>query len=167
MEESKSQGQKKITTILFADNQLIIADLEDKLQMASHNLNSKEPKRNKIVIDNKSIVQVNTFTYLGTSVSYENEKDIDIKISTFLKITGIINNIFKPNKARKNTRIKLYSTLALLVLLYSSDSWTIKAIDKARLISAEMKFMRRTAGYIWSDFKQNTEILELNVIHSR
>jgi hypothetical protein len=27
-----------------------------------------------------------------------------------------------------------------------------------------MKFMRRTADYIWSDFKQNTEILEeLNV----
>jgi hypothetical protein len=23
-----------------------------------------------------------------------------------------------------------------------------------------MKIMRRTAGYIWSDFKQNTEILE-------
>jgi hypothetical protein len=26
--------------------------------------------------------------------------------------------------------------------------------------SEEIKFMRRTAGYIWSDFKQNTEILE-------
>jgi hypothetical protein len=42
------------------------------------------------------------------------------------------------------------------VLLYGSESWTVKAKDKA-----EMKFMRRTAdGYIWSDFKQNTEILE-------
>jgi hypothetical protein len=47
------------------------------------------------------------------------------------------------------------------VLLYGSESWTIKAKDEARLISAEMKFMRRAAdGYIWSDFKQNTEILE-------
>jgi DTW domain-containing protein YfiP len=49
------------------------------------------------------------------------------------------------------------------VLLYGSESLTIKAKDKARLISAEMKFMRSTAGYIWSDFKQNTEILELKV----
>jgi hypothetical protein len=46
------------------------------------------------------------------------------------------------------------------VLLYGSESWTIEAKDKARQISAEMKFMRRTAGYIWSYFKQNTEILE-------
>jgi hypothetical protein len=47
------------------------------------------------------------------------------------------------------------------VLLYGSESWTIKAKDKARFISAEIKFVRRTAdGYIWSDFKQNIEILE-------
>jgi hypothetical protein len=121
----------------------------------------KEPKRSKIVIDNKSVELMNTFNYLGTSVSYENKKDIDSKISTFIKITGMINNIFKPSKVRNNTRIKLYSTLALPVLLYGSESWTIKAKDQAKLISAEMKFMRRTAdGYIWSDFKQNTEILE-------
>jgi hypothetical protein len=30
---------KKITTILFADDELIIADSEDKLQIACHNLN--------------------------------------------------------------------------------------------------------------------------------
>jgi hypothetical protein len=39
MEESKSQGPKNITAILFADDQLIKADSEDKLQIASHNLN--------------------------------------------------------------------------------------------------------------------------------
>jgi DTW domain-containing protein YfiP len=46
------------------------------------------------------------------------------------------------------------------VLLYGSEGWIIKAKDKGRLISVEMKFVQRTAGYIWSDFKQNTEILE-------
>jgi hypothetical protein len=57
--------------------------------------------------------------------------------------------------------MKSYSTLALPGLLYGSENWTIKAEDKARLMSAEMKFMRRTAdGYIWSDLKEITEILE-------
>jgi hypothetical protein len=47
------------------------------------------------------------------------------------------------------------------VLLHGSESWTIEAKDKPRSISAEMKFMRKTAdGYIWLDFKQNTEISE-------
>jgi hypothetical protein len=88
---------------------------------------------------------VNTFNYLGTLVLHENEKYIHSKVSKFLEITGIINNIFKPNKVRKSTKIKLFSTLALPMLLYGGESWTIKAKDKA-----EMKFMRRTSdGYIW------------------
>jgi hypothetical protein len=101
----------------------------------------KEPKRSKIIIDNKSVEQVNTFSYLGTLVLDENEKDADSKISEFLKIIGIINNIFKPNKVRENTRIKLYSTLALPVVLYGSEIWIIKAKDEARLITVVMKFI--------------------------
>jgi hypothetical protein len=39
--------------------------------------------------------------------------DIVNKLNDFLKITGIINNLFKPKKTLKNTRIKLYNTLAV------------------------------------------------------
>jgi hypothetical protein len=74
-------------------------------------------------------------------ISYEKGKDIDNKIRTFLKITGIINNTFKPNKVQKGTRIKLYTTLALPVLLYGSETWTVKSKDKPRLTAVEMKFM--------------------------
>ena len=47
----------------------------------------------------------------------------------------------------KKTRIKLYNTLALPVLLYSGETWTIKATDARRKTAAEMKYMRRTAEY--------------------
>jgi len=45
----------------------------------------------------------------------------------------------------KKTGIKLYNTLALPVLLYGSETWTIKARDARRITAAEMKYMRRTA----------------------
>jgi ABC-type ATPase involved in cell division len=48
----------------------------------------------------------------------------------------------------------LYNTLALPVLLYGSE--TIKAKDTRRITAAEMKYMRRTAGYIWTDYKANS-----------
>jgi hypothetical protein len=51
-------------------------------------------------------------------------------------------------KTLKKTRIKLYNTLALPVLLYGSGTWTIKARDTRRITATEMKYMRRTAGYI-------------------
>ena len=105
--------------------------------------------RTKIVIDNKIIEQVNLFNYLGNMISYEGELDIDNKLNNFLKITGILNNVFRPQKTLKKTGIKLYNTLALPVLLYGSEIWIIKASDARRITAAEMKYMRRTTGYTW------------------
>jgi hypothetical protein len=40
----------------------------------------------------------------------------------------------------------------------------IKARDARRISAAEMKYMRRTAGYTWTDYKTNTQIAkELNI----
>jgi len=54
-------------------------------------------------------------------------------------------------KTPKKPRIKLYNALALPVLLYGSKTRTIKARDARRITAAEMKYMRRRAGYIWTD----------------
>jgi len=91
-------------------------------------------------------------------ISYEGELDIDNKLNNFLKITGILNNVFRPQKTLTKTRIKLYNTLALPVLLYGSETWTIKASAARRITAAEMKYMRRTAGYTWTDYKTNAQI---------
>jgi len=40
----------------------------------------------------------------------------------------------------------------------NSEIWTIKASDARRITAAEMKYMRRTAGYTWTDYKTNTQI---------
>jgi len=84
--------------------------------------------------------------------------DIDNKLHNYLKITGIINNVFRPQKTLKKTRIKLYNKLALPVLLYGSETGTIKARDARRITAAEMKYMRKTAGCTWADYKTNSHI---------
>ena len=58
----------------------------------------RDPVRTKIVIDNKIIEQVNLFKYLGNMISYEGELDVDNKLNNFLKITDILNNVFRPKK---------------------------------------------------------------------
>jgi hypothetical protein len=42
-------------------------------------------------------------------------------------------------KTLKKTRMKLYNPLALPVLLYGSETWTIKARDARRITAVEMK----------------------------
>jgi len=103
----------------------------------------------KIVICTKIIEQIDLFNYLENGISYEGELDIDNKLNKFLKITGILNNVFRPQKSLKKTRIKIYNTLDFPVLLYGRETCTFKARYARRITAAEMKYMRRTAGYTW------------------
>jgi len=66
--------------------------------------------------------------------------------------------VFRPQKTLKKTTIKLYNTLVLPVLLYGSETWTIKASDARRITAAELKYVRRTEGYTWTDYKTNAQI---------
>ena len=109
----------------------------------------RDPVRTKIVTDNKIIEQVNLFNCLGNKTSYEGELDIDNKLNHYLKITGILNSVFRPQKILKKTTIKLYNTLALPVLLCGSETGTVIARDGRRI----------TAGYAWTDYK--TDFIEV------
>ena len=63
-------------------------------------------------------------------------------------------------KPLKKTTIKLYNTPALPVLLYGSETWTVKASDGRRITAAGMKYMRLTAGYCWTDYKTNAPMVK-------
>jgi hypothetical protein len=91
--------------------------------------------------------------YFEYYLSYEEEKDLNTKITNSLKITGVINQIFKPNLVSKYTRIKIYKILARPTLAYGSESWTIQSNDRKILISGEMGFIRRTLAYTLFDHK--------------
>jgi hypothetical protein len=43
-------------------------------------------------------------------------------------------------------------------LLYDNETWTVKSKDARRITAAEMKYMRTTTGYNWTDYKTNTQI---------
>jgi hypothetical protein len=63
--------------------------------------------------------------------------------------------------------LSLYNTLALPVLLYGSKTWTVKARDASRITAAEMKYLRRTAGYNGTDCKTNTQIAKELTLSAR
>jgi hypothetical protein len=108
----------KISTILYADDQILLATSEDELQLTSHQLNKIAREYNmsistektkaiamcgntiqrvKIKIGNRIIEQVTDIKYLGNMFS-DHLKDIDIKLQTYNKLNGII----KRNFGKKN-----------------------------------------------------------------
>jgi len=58
--------------------------------------------------------------------------------------------VIRPQKTLKKPRIKLYNALALPLLVYGNETWTIRARDARRITATEKKYMR-TAGCNWTD----------------
>jgi len=78
-------------------------------------------------------------------------------LAKFLQLIGTIKrNVFK--KVRKETILKIYNTLVLPIFLYGSENWTPTALQRRRIEAAEMKSLRRLAGYIIYDHKTNDYI---------
>jgi hypothetical protein len=112
----------------------------DKSEMMAYL--GQDPLRCKIMVDNKCLQQVKNFKCLNCEVSYENEKDIQQKITKFAPILGIVSNTFKQNLVQKFSRKMVYNALAVPIFLYGSEIWTLRKKDKKLFTSVEMKFFR-------------------------
>jgi len=133
LKTSKYFKELIFNTLLFADDQFIVSDTEDNLQKAVYllyniskecnlEIATKKTKvfgfvatdqlRTKIIINDETLEQVNQFTYLGRSISYQFSNDVEFKLATFLQLIGTIKRtIFK--KVGTETILKIYNTLVL------------------------------------------------------
>lgn len=173
-----------LNTLLYADDQIILANSEDNLQRAIYALfqvakhynleisinktkvmafEGKNHIRSKIVINNNSIEQVNAFNYLGCCLSYVNSRDVDTKLAKFQQLLGTIK-LTLLKKVRPETILKFYKVMAIPTLLYGSETWALTLAQLRRIEAAEMRLLRPLAGYTLYDHKRNADIRkELNI----
>jgi len=101
--------------------------------------------RTKIIINDETLEQVNQFTYLGCSISYQFSNDVEFKLANILQLIGIIKRtIFR--KVRTETVLKIYNNLVMPTFLYRSENWTLTALQRRRIEAAEVKLLRPLAG---------------------
>jgi hypothetical protein len=55
------------------------------------------------------------------------------------------------NKTRKDTQPKFYKVMAVPVLLYGCENWELNRVDRRKIETAEIKFLRQVAGYTLRD----------------
>jgi len=147
-----------LNTLLFADDQVIIQDSEEKLQKSVYILNQmnkdynlkistdkikimafkgKHLVRFKIEIDGSILEQVKQFNYLGCELSLDGAPDFDKRINRFQEICVTVKKkILK--KTRTDTQMKFYKVVARPSLQYGSETWLTTKRDMTRLEAAEM-----------------------------
>jgi len=170
-----------VNTILYADDQILMATSEDELQTMAYHLkliarkykmtiSSTKTKsiamcgnhiqRVKIVINGNIIEQVTDFKYLGYRIS-ERKSDLEDKLQTYNKINGAIRRHFG-KQMNKETKLRIHNFTAKAGLKFGSETWELKKREEKRLKAAQMKFLRHLLGITKLDKEKSQCIREKN-----
>jgi hypothetical protein len=132
---------------------------------------SRNPPVLSVNVGSDKLNQVEQFTYLGGVISQDARCELDIKrrINLATGITSSLSTIWKSKDISMKTKVRVYEALVLSVLLYNSETWTLKATDEAKLRVFEMMVLRKICGASLRDRRRNEEIkatleIEIDVV---
>ena len=91
---------------------------------------------------------VEKFTYLGSEINTQNDitREIRRRIVLANRCLHGLSKFMRSRDPSKETKLKLYNELILAVLLYGSESWTLRAKDEQLLNVFERKVLRLIYG---------------------
>ena len=178
-------GGRNINNLRYADDTVLIADSEQKLQTLlttamvkseekGLQLNTKKTEcmviskkanvpTTNILCKGEKIKQVKNFKYLGYTITQDGKSETEIKkrISmakdTFSKMKAIFTN----RNISTSTKINTLKAYVWSVLLYGCECWTLNKDTERRLEAAELWFLRRMMRIAWTERKSNTEVMEM------
>jgi len=169
-----------ISNLRFADDIAALAETEEELQHMVNNIVTEskrmgmmvniekteiqhigyQKKETKIKIEDKDLKQVEDFVYLGGNISEDASTDNDVKRRTGLAcgVMQSLGPIWKTNAISMETKVKVYETLVLSVLLYNSETWALKENVKKKLKVFEMNCLRKIKGVTRRDRLRNVDV---------
>ena len=100
---------------------------------------------------------VDQFKYLGTTLMKDgqSETEINIRMATATSALVRLITIWKSINISLQTKILLYKSLILSILLYSCENWTLTEILERRITEFEHKAYRRILGNTYRERKTN------------
>lgn len=176
-------GGVNLNNLRYADDTTLLADSQQKLQdmlnrvVAESELKGLEINKKKsftmvfskkeinpgcnITVNGEMLIQVQSFSYLGSMVSADGRSDTEIKRrigiakTTYKKLEKVLNS----KCITLDTRMRLLKCYVWSTLLYGCESWTISQVMERRIMAAEMWFLRRMFKIRWTDKITNNEVL--------
>jgi len=86
----------------------------------------------KVVVDGSSVNLVESFIYLGSIQTSDGycRSDITRQIGLAYSAMSSLNNIWNTKHLSIQTKVRVYQTLVLSILLYASETWTLYQMDR-------------------------------------
>ena len=106
---------------------------------------------------------IDSLNYLGNCITTEGEAERDIKVrigkarSAFIRL----GNIWKTTAFSKRTKLKLYNSCILSVLLYDSECWRMTDENINRLSSFQNTCLRKIMKIFWPNKISNKDLHDI------
>ena len=175
-------GGRNLNNLRYADDTALVADSKDKLQYLVNILvresESKGLRVNaakaqvlvisksvaqvpaNIFINNQQLKQVQSFKYLGSTISEDGRSVLDmnarvaISRTAFNKVKPVMVNRSIPLSLRK----RFLKSYVWSTMLYGCEAWNISSDMERKIQAAEMWFYRRMLRVPWTEHATNENV---------
>ena len=108
-------------------------------------------------IDGETVETVTDFIFLGSKITADGDCSHGIKRLLLLerKVMTNLDSILKSRDITLPTKVHLVKDMVFLVLMYGSESWTIKKAERRRLDAFELWCWRRLLRVLWTAKRSN------------
>ena len=187
MKETTKSERRRITWILtsvledidFADDICLLSQSHSAMQQKTNELSTKgaslgfkistsktkemrmnSKSREPITVGEGTIEAVNDFIYLGSKMQADGDSEPDIKrrISKASQAFSMLKNVWKSKKLSHNTKIRIFKSNVLSVLLYGCESWKITTTISRLLEVFQNRCLRRILKIYWPNTISNVEL---------
>ena len=125
-------------------------------------LRNKAKNHTRIQIDGQVIEEVEEFTHLGAKVGKEGGgmKDLQNSLSKARGAYVRLKRIWNSSSISRRTKLILYKTLVIPVLLYGYETWKINKGDDKLVDAFNNKCLRRIVCVRWQDHIRTEDLLK-------
>jgi hypothetical protein len=108
----------------------------------------KVGQEHSIKIANRSLEDVVKFKYLGTALTDQNcvHKEIKSRLNLGNACCSSLQSLLSSHLLSRNTKVKIYRTIILSVVLYGCETWSLTLREEHRLRVIESRVLRRIFG---------------------
>ena len=139
-----SESQAKTSRMTYSARSIGLKVNTKKIKVPRVNANNQQP----IQIYDRDIDHIQEFIYLGSKMTVDGYMKIEVKeiIIKARHVFSLLRQIWKSRKISTKTKLRIFQTNVISVLLYGAESWKTTNGLEDRLNAFQRKCLRQTLG---------------------
>ena len=167
---------RNINNLRYADDTTLMAQSKEELKSLLRKVKEESEKvglklsiqKTKIMasgpiisweIDGETVAD---FIFMGPKITADGDCSHEMKRHLLLKrkVMTKLDSILKSRDITLPTKVRLVKAMVFLVVMYGSESWTIKKAERQRIDAFKLWCLRRLLRVPWTSRRSNQSILK-------